>query len=657
MELEKIVKESYDLLIGKILEKHKCKDVSVCGPRMKKIEKAFEVAHKAHFGQRRHTGEPYIIHPIAVAIIVADFGLDVASIVAALLHDVVEDTDMTLEDVRAGFGEEVELLVDGLTKISLFTNSTREEKSVEALRKILLSSAKDIRVLMIKLCDRLHNMRTLEELPNNKRERIAKETLHIYAPIAQKIGVYQIKWELEDLSFKYKNPEMFQLIKKKIGLKRGERESIVLKAVNEIKGVLNNNGIDDVIVLGRPKNFYSIYKKIKDKAKSFEHLYDLYAVRIITKNVSDCYLVLGTLHEHFQAFPDRLKDYIANPKANGYQSIHSDIFSKSIEFPVEVQIRTEDMHKMAEYGVAAHWKYKNLKDDKKFEKKISWLREVMQWEKEHKDNTEFLHLLKYDFFQDEIFVFTPKNDLIFLPEGASVLDFAYAVHTEIGAKSFKAKVNGAFTTIDKILKNGDIVDMITHRSAKPSEKWLKFVVTSKAKIKIRGAINLKYSKTPDRLNGIVGFDVLKTKLTRVDEFKKSRKAGCCNIEYGEQVVGVLAKGKEVVIHNASCDNAKYTTSDKIVLNWKEVKKKEVELSIILKDRFGLLIDVLNAFSHFNLNISNMNTKVQKDGTVAMTIKVLDGIYIDSLVEKLKGLDTVQSVRIVRGFLDGILYRR
>ncbi len=610
------------------------------------LKKAFEYAKKAHQGQYRQTGEPYITHPLEVANIIADYGLDEPSIIAALLHDVVEDTEITLKDIKEEFGDEVELLVDGLTKINIFTKS-KEERNIETLRKILLTSAKDIRVLVIKLCDRLHNLRTIEELPEDKRERVSKETLHIFAPIAQKIGIYSLKWELEDLSFKFMNPEMYQLIKKKVNLKRLQREKIVDKAVEELRDVLQLPAKTKIIFLGRPKNFYSIYKKIKDKAKSFDEIYDLYAIRIITQDIGQCYTILGMLHEKFQVFPDRLKDYIANPKANGYQSIHTVIYSRSIKCPVEIQIRTENMHKLAEFGVAAHWKYKSLKEDKRFDKKISWLREVLQWEKEHKDNKDFLHLLKYDFFEDEIFTFTPKNKLIFLPQGSSVLDFAYAVHTEIGDKAYKAKVNGIFTNIDKKLKNGDIIEIITHNNAKPSEKWLKFVKTSKAKVKIRNRINLKFKKGIQEDKPEISFETLKEKLTRVKEFKKVRKAGCCNLEYGEQAIGVVGKNNELVIHNASCDNAKYTLNKKMNLNWIEEKQKEIELNLILLDRHGILMDILSVFSQFNLNVSKLNTKIQKDGTVNMQLRILDGPYIENLIEKLKEVDSIKNVRIVK----------
>ena len=617
----------------------------------KEVRRAYEFAKNAHMYQQRQGGDPYIIHPLEVSKIVADLGLETPSIVASFLHDVVEDTEITQKDVRDNFGNEVSSLVNGLTKIQHF-GENKSEKNIVDLRKILLASAKDIRVLIIKLADRLHNMRTLDITSKEKQERVARETLRIYVPIAQKIGIYSLKWELEDLSFKYMNPEMFFYIREKIGLKREEREEIINKAVEEIKEVLAANDLEEIRVLGRPKNFYSIYKKIKDNTKKIEDLYDLYAVRIITKSVSQCYTTLGVLHEHFQAVPERLKDYIANPKSNGYQSIHTSIVSSRLNFPIEVQIRTEDMHKLAEFGVAAHWKYKNIDEDKKFEKKISWLREVMEWEKDNKDNDEFLSLLKFNFFENEIFVFSPQNDVYVLPENATVIDFAYAVHSDIGNRAYKAKVNGFITTIDRRLRSGDIVEIVTHKGASPNEKWLKFAETSKARTKIRQAINVKHSGKRDVDTSDEGdsFEKLKEKITRVNEFKKVRKAGCCGIEYGDQIVGVLSKSKELVIHNASCENAKYTLNKKLPLNWIEEKDKFVDMSLILKDRFGLLMDIMNIFSEFNLNISKLNTKVLKNGSVKMNISLKDGPHIDKLTERLQKIDFVQEVKVYRGFL-------
>jgi guanosine-3',5'-bis(diphosphate) 3'-pyrophosphohydrolase len=613
-----------------------------------KVKEAYNFAKKAHAFQERKTGEPYIIHPLEVAKIVYDFGLDETSVISALLHDVIEDTEKNLEDIGKNFGNDVKNIVEGLTKIEMFGVS-KEERNIEALRKVLLSSAKDIRIILIKLCDRLHNMRTLKDLDEDKQNRISNETLKIYVPIAQKIGVYALKWELEDLALKYQNPSMYQYIKNKLGLKRVEREAIVSKAVEELKDILIKNNIKDVKILGRPKNFYSIYKKIKNKARDFNDIYDLYAVRIITKSIPECYVILGILHENLRPFPDRLKDYIANPKSNDYQSIHTLLFSKSINFPIEVQIRTENMHKLAEFGVAAHWRYKNLKEDKKFEKRISWLRELIQWEKEHNDNSmEFLNLLKVDFFEDEIFVFTPRNDIINLPEKSTALDFAYAVHTEIGNKAYKSKVNGFMSTLDKELKSGDIVEIITNSKSKPNERWLKIVKSTKAKLKIRDALKLKFKGNVRVKNVESSFEELKKGITRLDEFKKSRKAKCCKIEYGDQLTGVYKDKKEIVIHNASCENAKYTLHKKIPLFWKDVKKKEIYLTLILKDRFGLLIDILNIFNEYNLPVSSLNTKINKDGSVKMTLYVADGPHIDNLMKSLNKLELVEPVKIWRG---------
>ena len=622
----------------------------------KHIRDAYNLARKAHSGQVRKNGNPYILHPFEVTKIVVDLGLDEPSVISAILHDVVEDTNYTLKDIIDLFGKEVGIIVDGLTKISLVGNEKhireiKKERDVETLRKILLASAKDIRILLIKIADRLHNMRTLHFLDSEKRKKIANDTLLIYVPIAQKIGLYKIKWELEDLAFKYKNSEMYKYIKNKINLKRIDREETILKAVFRIKEHLmkNNYGSKKITVLGRPKNFYSIYKKIKYDAKKFEDLYDLYAIRIIVKSIADCYIVLGLLHDSFQAFPDRLKDYIANPKSNGYQSIHTVIFCPTIKQPVEIQIRTDEMHKLAEFGIAAHWKYKNIGEDKKFEKKISWLREVMVWEKEHENNSDFLKLLKFDFFGDEIFIFTPKNDIITLPENATVLDFAYEVHSQIGNTAYKAKVNGLISTLDRILKSGDIVEIITNKSVKPNKRWLKFVKTSKSKIRIRNALNLKYNgKKLKDFKEEVPFEVLKTKILRLNEFKKVRNAKCCHIDYQDQIIGVFKNKHELVIHNASCDNAKYTIYNKIALSWKEEKSKIITLSMILKDKIGLLIDVLNIFGEFNLNLNKVNSKVNKDGSVNMEIKIEDGIYVDNLVKRLNKLDSVENIKVIRG---------
>lgn len=614
------------------------------------IRKAYECSKKAHNTQSRDTGEPYIIHPLYVARTVFDLGLDSESIIAALLHDVVEDTEMNIEFITKEFGSQVALIVDGLTKITGFSRNKKDEK-IEALRKVLLASAKDIRILIIKLADRLHNMRTIHDLPEDKRDRVSQETMLIYVPIAQKIGLYSIKWELEDLSFKYTNRDMYQFIKEKINMKRAEREAVLDKAVSEIKKVLDDGKIKYSSVLGRPKNFYSIYKKIKDSARTFEEIHDLYAIRVNLDSVEKCYSILGYIHEKFQVFPDRFKDYISNPKLNGYQSIHTVIYSKAISSPIEIQIRTEEMHKLAEFGIAAHWRYKSLKQDKKFEKKISWLREVMLWEKEHKDNEEFLQLLKFDFFEDEIFVFTPKNDVIVLPEMATVLDFAYAVHTNIGETAIRGKVNGAVCTLDKILKSGDIVEVLTSNNSKPNEKWLKFVKTNKARIKIRQVLNLKKSNTSNVEAVVPSFSVLSEKIVNLSSYKKSRKGKCCNFEYGDSIVGVINKDKELVIHNSACDNAKFTINEKVNLKWKTAKRKEITINLLLEDKIGLLMDILNIFAKNNLNIEGVTSKNLRNGDTDMSIVVKDEPQVDNVVMRLKEMSFVKHVKLKKSFFN------
>lgn len=619
------------------------------------IRKAFEFAKKAHIFQNRFTGEPYISHPLAVAKLVIKFGLGETSLISAILHDVIEDTSVKIEEIKKEFGTDVADIVEALSKIETFGND-KIEKNIESLRKILLASSKDIRILIIKLCDRLHNMRTLEKLPNERRERIANETLLIYVPIAQKVGISPLKSELEDLSFKYLNPEMYKFISNKINLKKEERENQVKKIVLEIKKILNDCGYrDNILIIGRPKSFYSIYKKIKDKSKTFEDINDIYAIRIITKTIEDCYTILGIIHDKFYVFPNHIKDYIATPKSNGYQSLHSLIFSKTMKMPIEVQIRTESMHKLAEFGIAAHWKYKNLKEDKKFEKKIGWLREVLQWEKEHKDSYEFLSLLKFDFFDNEIFVFTPKNKVIILPEKSSALDFAYTVHTEIGNHALKAKINGVTKLIEQELKSGDIIEIMTHKNSRPTEKWLKFVKTSKAISKIKDYLNLKHTgKIKISPKEITTTD-LKSMMTRIDKFKKVRFAGCCHFEYKEQIVGVVSKEGELVIHNASCENAKFSLNKKIPINWKNNNISEIILTIYFKDRFGIVMDILNIFSGFNLNISKLNTKVLKDGSVNMNVTFLNGPYIEDLIKKIKKLESVTNCSsLKKGFLSNLL---
>lgn len=451
------------------------------------VIKAYELAKSAHAGVFRKSGEPYIIHPIAVANILADLELDMEVIAAGLLHDVVEDTPYTYEDIKELFGKDIADLVDGVTKLGKIKYQTKEESQAENLRKMFLAMAKDIRVILIKLADRLHNMRTLKYMPEEKAKYKAKETLEIYGGIAHRIGISKIKWELEDLALKYIDPEGYRELAEKITMKRSQRQEYIDKIVRLLQDKFKEVDID-CEVSGRPKHFYSIYKKMKKKHKTFEEIYDLTAVRIIVNTVKDCYAVLGMVHTMWIPMPGRFKDYIAMPKPNLYQSLHTTVIGPDGE-PVEIQIRTHEMHEIAENGIAAHWKYKEGitgSHDAKMEQKLKWLRQMMEWEKDVQDPHEFLDALKDDVFNSQVYVFTPRGDVIELPAGSTPIDFAYRVHTNVGNKCTGAKINGKIVPINYKLQNGEIVEVITSaNSPGPSRDWLSIVQTPTARNRIR----------------------------------------------------------------------------------------------------------------------------------------------------------------------------
>ncbi len=449
------------------------------------IEKAYQMAEKAHANQVRNSGEPYNSHPVNVALILAQMELDIPTLAAALLHDVVEDTQFTIEDIAREFGEEIAYLVDGVTKLSRIDFRSKEEQQAENLRKMFLAMGKDIRVILIKLADRLHNMRTLKHQPIHKQKEIANETMEIYAPLANRLGIFAFKWELEDLSFRYLKPEEYFNLTQRISMKRQERESFIQKVINILKEHLDEVGIKAEIQ-GRPKHFYSIYKKMVTKNKDLNEIYDLIAVRVIVDSVKDCYGALGIIHTLWKPMPGRFKDFIAMPKPNMYQSLHTTVMGAMGE-PFEIQIRTVEMHRTAELGIAAHWKYKEGgKSSKDFEKRLAWLRQVLDWQTEVRDTIEFMDNLKIDVFSDVVFVFTPKGDVIELPAGSGPLDFAYRIHSEVGNRCIGSKVNGKIVPYEYVLKNGDIVEILTSKQANgPSRDWLKIVKTTQAKNKIR----------------------------------------------------------------------------------------------------------------------------------------------------------------------------
>lgn len=449
------------------------------------VTKAYHAAEEAHKEQHRVSGEPYILHPLAVAQILADMKIDTTTITAALLHDVVEDTACTLEDLRNEFGREVAFLVDGVTKLSRLNYRTKEDQQLNSMRKMFLAMAKDVRVVVIKLADRLHNMRTLRYMRSDKQKRIAQETLEIFAPLAHRLGIFNIKWELEDLSFRYLEPDKYYDLVDQMKQKRHVREEIVNEAIDVLRKALDDAHIH-CEVNGRPKHFYSIYKKMKKDNRDLSQVYDLFAIRVIVDDVKDCYGVLGIVHSLWKPLPYRFKDYIAMPKPNNYQSLHTTVIGTRGQ-PVEIQIRTWEMHHIAEYGVAAHWRYKEgnqTANKDAFDEKMGWLRNLLEWQ-DTSNPQEFVNALKLDAFSDEVFVFSPRGDVIDLPQGAIPIDFAYRIHTDVGHRCVGAKINGKIVPLDYRLKNGDIVEIITSKTGKPSLDWLNIVGSSESRSKIR----------------------------------------------------------------------------------------------------------------------------------------------------------------------------
>ncbi len=589
-------KKLYDRLIKRVQKYHPSADISM-------IEKAFKIADEAHQGQCRKSGEAYIIHPLWVAMILADLELDKETIVAGILHDVVEDTVVSVEEIEQIFGAEVALLVDGVTKLGQLSYSTDKlEVQAENLRKMFLAMAKDIRVILIKLADRLHNMRTLEFMCPEKQIEKAKETLDIYAPIAQRLGISKIKTELDDLSLKYSQPEVFYDLVRQINERKTEREEFVAMIVKEVSAHMDNAHIK-CEVKGRVKHFFSIYKKMVNQNKTVDEIYDLFAVRIIVDSVKDCYAALGVIHEMYTPIPGRFKDYIAMPKPNMYQSLHTTLMS-SVGQPFEIQIRTEEMHKTAEYGIAAHWKYKESNDGQKSvaaqeEEKLSWLRQILEWQQDT-DNREFLSLLKggLDLFAEDVYCFTPNGDVKNLPNGSTPVDFAYAIHSAVGNKMVGARVNGKLVNIDYKIQNGDRIEILTSQNSKgPSRDWLNIVKSTQA----RNKINQWFKKELKEENIIRGKELLaaycKTKALVLSDLTKPKYLQVVQTKYGfKDWDGILAtighgglKEGQVVnrlLEEYEKDHKEVLTDEVIIERVKEATKKKAHVA---KSKSGIVV--------------------------------------------------------------------
>lgn len=712
---------------------------------IKFIEKAIYFATYAHKEQIRKSGEAYIVHPIQVAGILAELKLDPDTIATGFLHDVVEDTGFSIDDIEYEFGKDVAFLVEGVTKLGKIKYKSHAEQQAENHRKMLLAMANDLRVIMVKLADRLHNLRTLKFHKPEKQRMIAEETLEIYAPLAHRLGMNKIKWELEDTSLRYLNPQQYYRIVHLMNSKRDEREEYINTTIENIKEATKDLEIDAVIY-GRPKHIYSIYRKMKDQKKQFSEIYDLLAIRVLVDSIKDCYAVLGAIHTKWKPMPGRFKDYIAIPKANMYQSIHTTVIGPGGR-PVEIQIRTFEMHQVAEYGVAAHWAYKEGNKEKvtndPLQKQLDWFKDLIELQNETKDAKDFMNSVKEDIFGDKVYVFTPKGDVSELPLGSGPLDFAYNIHTEVGNKTVGAKVNNKIVPLNYQLKTGDIVEVLTSaNSFGPSRDWINLVYTTRAKNKIK-----RFFKLQDRDENIIkGRELLEKQITELGfnfkdfmtkqgmkdiaarfnfgteedllasigfgeisyqtvankmtdkarkeiedqkvvetAFEKTTTQGqkkesqkmkirheggviiegvdnllirlsrCCNPVPGDAIVGYITKGRGISVHRKDCPNVQLPESEKnrlIEVDWEDAantgQQYDTELVVEGYNRNGLLNEVLNVINSTTKSLNSVNGKVDanKMATISVNIGILNTHQLDFIVDKIKQIPDVYSVRRV-----------
>nr|MDP9177560.1 bifunctional (p)ppGpp synthetase/guanosine-3',5'-bis(diphosphate) 3'-pyrophosphohydrolase [Gemmatimonadota bacterium] len=507
------------------------------------LARAYRFSEAAHLGQKRLSGENFVSHCVEVAKILADLQLDTVTVASGLIHDVVEDTAVEVTEIETEFGKEIAEIVDGLTKIGHLPINSSQDRQVENYRKLLLSIARDARVILIKLADRLHNMRTLEYLPAEKRRRIAQETRDLYAPLAHRFGMARMRWELEDLAFKHLESSEYKALAKLVAQRRAEREGTIEQVRDPLLKLLNDSGIPNVDVTGRPKHLWSIYKKMTKWDKPYEEIYDLLAIRVLVDSVPDCYHALGVIHERFTPLQERIKDYVGQPKSNGYQSLHTTIFGPGKQL-FEIQIRTREMHRTAEYGIAAHWRFKeNAKSADELDRALQWFRQVLELQLDAKTPDEFLEFLKLDLYQDEIFVFTPTGDVIQLPKGATPIDFAFAVHTEVGLHCQCARINGRIASLARELKNSETVEIITSPSAKPSRDWLAHVRTGRARHKIRQRLRIEEHTTSLKLGReILDREIKRRRLTKPEDPELLRVAKVLHLTDVNHLVASIGQG-------------------------------------------------------------------------------------------------------------------
>ncbi|TGN17635.1 RelA/SpoT family protein [Leptospira idonii] len=650
------------------------------------IEKAYDVAYKMHDGQKRLSGEPYIIHPMNVASILDELGLDERAIAAGLLHDVVEDTEYSKEDMTREFGEDIADLVEGVTKISEIKSQSKETEAAENIRKMLLATIKDVRVMLIKLADKTHNVRTLKYQPVEKQKRIAKEVLSLYAPIAGRLGVYKVKFELEDLAFQSLHPEEYQEIKKRVAAKKSERDEYIEKIKIILKQRLAEINIDARID-GRAKHFYSIYRKMVTKEKSFSEIFDLRAVRIITNEIKDCYGVLGIVHTLWTPIPGRFKDYIATPKTNLYQSLHTTVFGPDGR-PMEVQIRTKEMNAIAENGIAAHWAYKEsanisksnvvLQNGVENAFRTKWLEVLKSWQDPSLDSKEFLEELQYDLHEDEVFVFTPKGEIVEMPKGATVLDYAFRIHTDVGLHARGGKINGRMVTLRTELKSGDQVEIITEKSSKPSPIWLRIVKTSSARQKLRAYFRRLQEESQketiasvlENAAPVIDENTLKeikkvkikkpaskTSLSKQQEPKEYgisvagwtdvpvRIASCCTPIPGDEIVGFITRGRGVSVHKKDCTTALKQSEwmKTIPVRWEGPGEPiPVQIEVRAKDVQGIYLSMVESISTTETNILEAGASSHPNGTLTAKF-MLEVEHLDQLKEILENLRMIQGV--------------